>query len=86
VLYCFGSKDGLFAAAVDWRFDLAELSRTVLAPGVDGLGERLVRYLLEQWQDEGARQSLRRVVRNAAGHGAAARLTDFVQRSWSASS
>ncbi len=81
VLYYFGSKDGLFAAAVDWPVDLAELSRTVLAPGVDGLGERLVRHLLEQWQDEGARQSLRLVVRNAAGHGAAARLlTDFVQR------
>jgi AcrR family transcriptional regulator len=80
VMYYFRSKDGLFAAAVGWPVDLAEIAGAVLAPGVEGLGERLVRLLLRQWETENDRQSLRLIVRNATSHGPAARLlTEFVQ-------
>ncbi len=44
-------KDGLFAAAMQLRFRPADVLGPVLAEGVAGLGERLVRRLLTIWDD-----------------------------------
>jgi len=80
VLHYFGSKDGLFSAAVEWPVELTEITRRVLAPGLDGLGERLVRFFLEQWEEERTRHPLTVLVRSAVGHEGAARLlAEFVR-------
>ncbi|WP_433757539.1 TetR family transcriptional regulator [Nocardia sp. CA-135398] len=48
VMRYFGSKDGLFAAAVDVRLDLPDLA----AADPDAIGELLVRRFLEIWEDQ----------------------------------
>ncbi|WP_433625183.1 TetR family transcriptional regulator [Nocardia sp. CA-120079] len=48
VMRYFGSKDGLFAAAVDVRLDLPDLA----AADPDALGELLVRRFLAVWEDQ----------------------------------
>ncbi|MFE9321322.1 TetR family transcriptional regulator [Nocardia sp. NPDC052278] len=48
VMRYFGSKDGLFAAAVDVRLDLPDLA----AAEPDALGELLVRRFLAIWEDQ----------------------------------
>jgi AcrR family transcriptional regulator len=49
VLHYFGSKDGVFLAAVDFPIDPAEFLPRLLEPGLAGLGERLARFFLETW-------------------------------------
>ncbi len=81
VLHYFGSKDRLFAAAVEWPIDLDEVASGVLAPGPDGLGERLVRLLVERWEDERTREPLAAVIRSAVGQGESAQMTrEFMRR------
>jgi AcrR family transcriptional regulator len=80
VLHYFGSKDGVFEAAVDFPVDPAEFIPRLLAPGLDGLGERLVHFFLETWDSPTGSPLLgliRSVVSNEA---AAALLRDFVSR------
>ncbi|MEV2225274.1 TetR family transcriptional regulator [Nocardia vinacea] len=48
VMRYFGSKDGLFAAAVDVRLDLPDLA----AADSNALGELLVRRFLAIWEDQ----------------------------------
>ncbi|MEV5833107.1 TetR family transcriptional regulator [Nocardia sp. NPDC052112] len=48
VMRYFGSKDGLFAAAVDVRLDLPDLA----AADPDAIGELLVRRFLAVWEDQ----------------------------------
>lgn len=81
VIHYFGSKDGLLGAVMAWPVDLDEIEEQVLAPGLDGVGERLVRFLLAQWDDPSKRHPLTVIMRNAMGHDEAARLlTEFVRR------
>src|SRR6202011_652144 len=47
VLHYFGSKEKVFEAAINFPVDPAEFLPTLLAPGLQGLGERLVRFFLE---------------------------------------
>jgi AcrR family transcriptional regulator len=49
VHHYFGTKDQLFLAAMRAPFDPATLIPMVLAGGMDGVGERLVRTLLTIW-------------------------------------
>src|SRR5437879_7291664 len=49
VPHYFGSKEGVFLAAVEFPVDPAEFIPRLLAPGIDGLGERLVTFFLETW-------------------------------------
>ena len=49
VHHYFGTKDQLFLSAVRAPFDPATVLPTVLAGGLDGIGERLVRTLLTVW-------------------------------------
>ncbi|HZP97887.1 MAG TPA: TetR family transcriptional regulator [Candidatus Limnocylindria bacterium] len=51
VLHYFGSKDGLFSAAMSFPRPGAVLPR-VLGPGLDGLGGRITRFFLEVWESE----------------------------------
>jgi len=46
VLHCFGSKRGLFAAAIGVAGDVDTLIDSLLTGPVSGLGERLVRFYL----------------------------------------
>jgi AcrR family transcriptional regulator len=49
VHHYFGTKDKLFLSAVRAPFDPATVVPIVLAGGLDGIGERLVRTLLTVW-------------------------------------
>jgi AcrR family transcriptional regulator len=77
VHYFFKSKDGLFVAAMELPFRPAEVIAPVLAEGVDGLGERLVRRMLTMWDEN--RPALLAIVHSASSHpGAALALREFV--------
>jgi AcrR family transcriptional regulator len=79
VHYFFKSKDGLFAAAMQLPLRPAEVIGPVLAEGLPGLGERIVRRLLSVWDDPGNRAALLAIVQGASAHpGAAAALREFV--------
>jgi AcrR family transcriptional regulator len=78
VLHYFGSKEGVFKAAVDFPVDPAEFLPRLLASGLDGLGERLVRFFLQTWDSPNGSPLLgllRSVVSNEI---AASLLRDFV--------
>jgi AcrR family transcriptional regulator len=81
VSYHFGSKDGLFAAAMELPANPAALIDQLLAAGTDGLGERLLRALLTLWDDQPGGNPMIALVRSAAtNERAAALLRGFVER------
>jgi len=80
VLHYFGSKEGVFRAAVDFPVDPAAFIPRLLAPGVDGLGERLVRFFLETWDSPAGRPLLALIRSVVASEDAAALLREFVSR------
>ncbi|MGN9804129.1 TetR/AcrR family transcriptional regulator [Micromonospora sp. L32] len=71
VHHYFGSKEELFRATVEIPLDPAELLPVVLAGGVDGVGERLVRTFLGVWD-------------SPAGKAAVALLRSAVNNDWTA--
>jgi AcrR family transcriptional regulator len=80
VSYFFGSKDGLFAAAMTLPINPARIVEELVAAGTDHLGERLARTMLARLDaaDGGALVGL---VRSAASNEqAAALLRGFVER------
>jgi AcrR family transcriptional regulator len=80
VMHYFDSKDGVFRAAVTFPVDPAEFIPRLLAPGLDGLGERLVRVFVETW-DSPAGSPLLGLIRSVVGNeDAAALLREFVTR------
>lgn len=80
VLHYFGSKEGIFQAAVDFPVNPADFLPGLLAPGLNGLGERLVLFFLETW-DSSKGSPLLGIIRSAVSNEAAARLLrDFVSR------
>jgi AcrR family transcriptional regulator len=80
VLHYFGTKEGVFQAAVDFPVDPAEFIPRLLAPGLDGLGERLAHFFLETW-DSPQGSPLLSIIRSAVSNEAAAALMrDFVSR------
>jgi AcrR family transcriptional regulator len=81
VTYHFGSKDGLFAAALEMPEPMAELMAEVLEDGTaDDFAERFLRRVLELWDDERTGGALVALVRSAMSHPPAAeRLRAFVQ-------
>jgi AcrR family transcriptional regulator len=81
VHYFFKSKDGLFAAAMQLPFSPPEVLQPVLAGGVDGLGERIVRRLLSVWDEPSNRVALLALLQGASAHpGAAQALREFIRR------
>jgi AcrR family transcriptional regulator len=69
----FGTKDQLFIAAMQVPFDPSELLPRVLAAGVDGIGERIVRTLLGIW-DSAAGVAAAALLRSAVNNELIARM------------
>jgi AcrR family transcriptional regulator len=79
VHYFFKTKDGLFAAAMELPVRPAEVIAPLLAEGIAGLGERIVRRLLSVWDEPANLNALLATVQGAGGHpGAAMALREFV--------
>ena len=78
VHHYFGTKDQLFLAAMRAPIDPSTVIPQVLAGGVDGVGERLVRSLLGVW-DSAAGGAAAALVRSAVSNELIAKmLRDFV--------
>ena len=81
VHHYFGTKNGLFVAAMEFPIDPATVLPALLEPGVDGLGERLVRFFLRLWDEAGDRTPFFALIRGAVSHEeSAALLREFITR------
>ncbi|MEV6678769.1 TetR family transcriptional regulator [Streptomyces erythrochromogenes] len=74
VHHYFGSKDDLFAAAIEISMEPAMVVPAVIGEGPDGIGERLARYFLGVWENPVTRAPLLAVIRSALTHEAAAKV------------
>ncbi|MFF1561411.1 TetR family transcriptional regulator [Streptomyces sp. NPDC058279] len=74
VHHYFGSKDDLFAAAIELSLEPALVVPQILGGGPEGIGERLARYFLGVWENPVTRVPLVAVVRSALTHEAAAKV------------
>ncbi|MEY3733952.1 MAG: hypothetical protein RL347_1311 [Actinomycetota bacterium] len=72
----YDSKDAVFAAALRLPRDPVGAVPALLAPGVEGLGERLVRFTLDTLDDPQVRADLLSMMRSGAS---AAALTKSLQ-------
>ncbi len=81
VHYHFGAKADLFAAAVEYPVNPADVvAELVAAGGTDDLGERLLRLFLRLWDERGG-MPLLALLRSASDHeGAATGLREFISR------
>jgi len=81
VHHYFGTKDEVFAAAIEVSFEPAMVIPAVLGQGTDGVGERLARYFIGVWENPATRAPLLAIIRSALTHEAAAKvLRSFVLR------
>lgn len=67
----YNSKDKLFDAVLRLPFDPVGSIPAIVAPGVDGLGERLVRVTLDTFKDPDAREDLMQLARAGVSSGRA---------------
>lgn len=74
VHHFFGTKDGIFAAAMELPIDAATVIPALLDEGLDGLGERLVRFFLSLWENPASRLALSAILRSAVSQERAADL------------
>ncbi|GIG66048.1 TetR/AcrR family transcriptional regulator [Phytomonospora endophytica] len=56
VHHYFGSKDQLLLATIDAPFDPQEVLPGIVAGGIDGVGERLVRAFIAVWDGPGGKR------------------------------
>lgn len=78
----WGSKERLFAAAMRLPFDPATAVPELVAPGLDGMGERLTRTTLDTLSDPESREDLIALFRAGASSArAAAGLQAFLEES-----
>ncbi|MET9625187.1 MULTISPECIES: TetR family transcriptional regulator [unclassified Streptomyces] len=81
VHHYFGTKDEVFAAAIEVSMEPATVVPAVLGEGTEGIGERLARYFLGVWENPATRAPLLAIIRSALTHEAAAKvLRGFVLR------
>lgn len=82
VHHYFGTKDDVFAAAIEMSFEPATAVPAVLGQGgTEGIGERLARYFIGVWENPATRAPLLAVVRSALTNETAAKvLRTFVLR------
>ncbi|MEP6695677.1 MAG: TetR family transcriptional regulator [Pseudonocardiales bacterium] len=81
VHHYYGTKQGLFVAAMEFPVEPATVLPALLAPGVDGLGERLLRFFLALWENADGRSPFLALIRGAVSHEeSAALLREFVTR------
>jgi AcrR family transcriptional regulator len=74
VRHFFGDKAGLFRAAMELPIDPDAVLPVLLGPGLDGLGERVVRFFVAVWDDPATRAPFLSVIRSVTGHEEAARM------------
>jgi AcrR family transcriptional regulator len=67
----YANRDALFAAARRLPTDPATSIAQLMAPGIDGLGERLVRVTLRMLDEPETREQLTTMMRTGAGAGRA---------------
>lgn len=81
VLHFFGSKDGLFEAALELPLDPAAVVAALLAGDVEGLGERVVRTFLGVWDATPGQGPMLAMLRSAVSHDdSAAKLRELLLR------
>jgi AcrR family transcriptional regulator len=81
VTHYFGSKDGLFEAAVDLPVDPVALVEGLLSGSVSSLGERVIRTFLLWWDSTPGQGPMLAMLRGAVSHeDSAAKLRDLVLR------
>ncbi|MEU0667573.1 TetR family transcriptional regulator [Streptomyces lavendulocolor] len=81
VHHYFGTKDEVFAAAIELSFEPALIVPAIVGGPAEGIGERLARYFLSVWENPVTRAPLLAVIRSALTHEAAAKvLRGFVLR------
>jgi AcrR family transcriptional regulator len=78
----YRNRDALLTAALRLPVDPSTALPTLLAPGIEGMGERLVRFTFDLLSDPTAREQLMSLARTgvAAGH-ATAGLQDIIEHS-----
>ena len=77
----WNSKESLFAAAMQLPFDPASAMPQLVAPGLDGMGERLTRATLDLLADEQSRNDFIALFQAGASATKAARgMHDFIER------
>jgi AcrR family transcriptional regulator len=74
VHHYFGTKQRLFLEAVDFPIDAVRSLELLSVDDVDGVGERLVRFALELWDDPVVLPRLLGVLRSAVTDAEAARM------------
>jgi AcrR family transcriptional regulator len=67
VFYFFGTKQGLFAAAIEMPAHVPPAIEAIFNAGIDGIGERLIRTLVEN-MDRSDRPPLATLTRSASTH------------------
>jgi len=81
VHHFYGTKQRLFDTIMELPIDTDEVMRTVLGPGVDGLGERLARFVLTRLRTAETGDAVVGVLRTAAAQPeAAAALREAYER------
>jgi AcrR family transcriptional regulator len=80
VRHYFGTKEHLFVAALRFPIDPADVVPALLAPGVDGLGERLARFFLDAWDAPEGRPFIALLRSIAASDQAAEMMRQFISR------
>lgn len=76
----YRNRDSLFAAAMRLPVDPVSAIPALVAPGIEGMGERLVRFTLDTLRDPDVRDELISLARtgSSAGH-AVSGLQDFIE-------
>jgi AcrR family transcriptional regulator len=74
VHHYFGTKEDLFVAATDLPVNPAEAIRSILAEGLDGAGERIVRFFLATWDSPQGQDTFMSVLRSALTNDQAGRV------------
>jgi AcrR family transcriptional regulator len=81
VHHYFGTKDEVFAAAIEVSFEPALIIPAIIGESTEGIGERLARYFISVWENPVTRAPLLAIIRSALTHEAAAKvLRGFVLR------
>ncbi|MFI8422449.1 TetR family transcriptional regulator [Streptomyces sp. NPDC085479] len=81
VHHYFGTKDEVFAAAIEVSFEPALVVPAIIDGPRDAVGERLARFFIGVWENPATRAPLLAVIRSAVTHEAAATvLRSFVLR------
>ncbi|MFE5948152.1 TetR family transcriptional regulator [Streptomyces sp. NPDC056480] len=81
VHHYFGTKDEVFAAAIEVSFEPASVVPAIVGGPRETIGERLARFFIGVWENPVSRAPLLAIVRSALTHEAAAKvLRTFVLR------